>query len=876
MAESRQDFGARLRARLSGHMQLLTLLVVPVFWLGTRIDMVADVPIWTLLGVLFTAQWLTAIAYALWPGRQAGWRLFARIGVQQWAILLVMYAIGWGPTIAIGLLVGVADNLRESGSKAMLPAIVWSVVGIVVGQLMIAAGVAPSLIQEPLVHGLAVLASLGLAFTIFLLGWTTAEKEGAERHLRASEERFRALVQNSSDVIIVVDTNGDLSYASPAFERVLGYDLSAMVGKPARVLMRDDDREAIARSGLASPVFTHATGRSELQLRHADGTWRWFDASVTNLLEDPAVRGFVANLRDIDDSVAARREIADANERFRSSFEDAPIGMALADMDGHLFRVNAALANLLGYEVDDLLGVHVSEITEPQDREPSGSEMARLVAGEIDGYHLEKRYLHADGHAIWGSLSVSLVRSADGEPLYQIGQIEDITERKAISERLAHAAIHDPLTGLPNRTLLVDRLGLALGRSQRTRTDVGVVFLDLDRFKFVNDSLGHVTGDELLKILAERLRTAMRPTDTVARFGGDEFVVLCEEMESPDAVMEVAERVADAVARPVSVANQEIFVTASLGVAVTNRSAVSPEDLLRDADAAMYRAKDLGRARIVLFDEAARTRAVHHVQTGTELHHALERGEFDVYYQPIVELESGLVGGFEALLRWHHPTRGLVLPGEFIPLAEETGLIVPIGLWVLEEACRQTIAWQRSRPTRRPLSISVNLSARQLAEPTLADELESILLRTGINPGAVVLELTESALIDDAESASRALGELRDRGVQIAVDDFGTGYSSLAHLKRFPVRALKVDQTFVDGLGTEPEDTSIVTAVVNLAHSLGLAAVAEGLETPTQLAALRTIGCDYAQGYLFGRPQPARALGERPADALQAWQPATG
>lgn len=854
-------------------MQLLTLLVVPLFWLGTRIDIVADVSFWTLLAVLFLAQWLTGIAHAAWPGRQTGWRLFARIGVQQLAILMVIYAIGWGPTLVIGLLVGVADNVRESGSKATLPAIAWSVSGIALGQLMIATGVAPSLIHEPLVHGLAVFAAMGLAFTILLIGWATAEKEGAERHLRASEERFRALVQNSSDVIMVVDANGNLAYASPAFERILGHDLKDKLGKTAHVLMHTDDREALVRSGLALVAPTRDAGRIELRLRDVDGNWRWFDASVTNLLEDPAVRGIVANLRDIDESVAARREIAEANARFRSSFEDAPIGMALADMEGRLFRVNTSMANLLGYEPDELLGKHVSEITDPEDREPSGTEMARLVAGEIEGYSLEKRYLHRDGHTIWASLSVSLVRSEDGEPLYQIGQIEDITERKAISERLAHAAIHDPLTGLPNRTLFVDRLGLALERSHRHRNEVGVIFLDLDRFKFVNDSLGHVTGDELLQILGERLRAAMRPSDTVARFGGDEFVVLCDDMEDSTSVMDVAERVAEAVTQPVSVSGQEVFVTASLGVAVSKGAPVEPDDLLRDADAAMYRAKDLGRARTVLFDEEARTRAVDHVQTGTELHHALARGEFEVHYQPVVELDTGLVTGFEALVRWAHPTRGLVMPGEFIPLAEETGLIVPIGLWVLEEACRQTATWQVSRRARRPLSISVNLSARQLAEATLPDDLEDILIRTGINPRCVVLELTESALIADIEHASRALHELHDRGVLIAVDDFGTGYSSLVHLKRFPVRALKIDQTFVDGLGTEPEDTSIVTAVVSLAHSLGLAAVAEGLETPQQLAALRTVGCDYAQGYLFGRPQPARALGERPADELEAWQP---
>jgi diguanylate cyclase (GGDEF)-like protein/PAS domain S-box-containing protein len=874
MAEIGPSFGARLRARMSGHMLALTLFMAPAFWIGTQVGVVADVSVWVLVGLLFTAQLLTGIAYALWPGDQSGWRLFVRVGIQQWTILMVIYAIGWGPTLAIGLLVGVADNLHESGSKATMPALVWSVTGIAAGQLAIATGLAPSLLSDSLVNGLAVLAAVGLGFTILLLGWTTREKESAERETRASEERFRALVQHSSDVIIVVDADGRVTYASPALERVLGYDLADIVGSQANELMHEEDRDAIARSATASANFALFTGRTELRLLEKNGKARWFDASVTNLLDDPGVRGLVANLRDIDDRVADRSALAEANERFRSAFEEAPIGMALADLDGQLFRVNASMAKMLGYDSEELLGVHVSQITDPEDHDSSNAEMRRLVAGEIDSYRLEKRYMRADGNTIWAALSVSLVRSSDGEPLYQIGQIEDITERKAISERLTHAAIHDPLTGLPNRTLLGDRLGLALGRARRNGGDVGVIFLDLDRFKFINDSLGHVTGDELLKILAARLRTVIRPSDTVARFGGDEFVVLCEEMEGTAAVMDVAQRVADAIALPVSFTGQEIFVTASLGVAVSSSPVAGADELLRDADAAMYRAKDLGRARIVLFDEEARTDAMRHVQTDAALHHALERGEFDVYYQPLVALETGLVTGFEALVRWCHPSDGLVVPGDFIPLAEETGLIVPIGLWVLEEACRQTVAWQQRRPNGRPLSINVNLSARQLGEPTLPDELESILARTGIDPELVVLELTESTLISDTESATRSLHALRDRGVQIAVDDFGTGYSSLAHLKRFPLRALKVDQTFVDGLGTEPDDTSIVTAVVSLAHSLGLAAVAEGLETPQQLAALRTIGCDFAQGNLFGRPQPARVLGDLPADDLQTWQPA--
>jgi diguanylate cyclase (GGDEF)-like protein/PAS domain S-box-containing protein len=661
-------------------------------------------------------------------------------------IAAVIYAIGWGPTLAVGLLVGVADNIRESGSRAVLPSVFWSVLGIGLGELAIFTGVAPSLVDEPLVHGLALLAALGLVFTIVVLGWITAEKQHAEM------------------------------------------------------------------------------------------------------------------------------ERGEAEERFRRSFEDAPIGMGLADPEGRLFRVNSALAELLGYRSQDLLGVRIADITHPDDWPANQHEMRRLFAGETSSYCLEKRYFHADGHVLWVLVSVSLVRAADGNPLYMIGQIEDITERKAIAERLEHAAIHDPLTELPNRVLLADRLSLALSQSHRRRAQVGVIFLDLDRFKLINDSLGHAAGDELLTVLSERLQGSVRPGDTVARFGGDEFVVVCHDPINRDTVLDVAQRVGKAVARPAIVNGREVFVTASVGVVISKRASDTPEELLRDADAAMYRAKELGRDRIEVFDERSHRQAMEQLETGADLHHALERNELEVHYQPIVDLETGRVSGFEALVRWRHPIRGLIQPVGFVDFAEETGLIVPIGNWVLEEACREAVRWQSRRRGGECLSISVNVAPRQLAEPTLADDLAQVLRRTAINPETVWLELTEGALSHDATSTIGTLKALRAQGVHLAVDDFGTGYSSLGHLKRFPVEMLKVDQTFVDGLGREAEDTSIVGAVVNLAHSLGLTAVAEGLETQVQLGELRTMGCDYAQGDLFGAPKLARVIGDQPADDLSSWQ----
>ena len=527
---------------------------------------------------------------------------------------------------------------------------------------------------------------------------------------------------------------------------------------------------------------------------------------------------------------------------------------------------------LLGRTKEELVGMAISDLTHPDDREVSDDFRERLSRNEIDFYRLEKRYVRPDGSAIWTALSVSLVRDMEGRPLYLIGQVEDINDRKLLADRLAFDAAHDVMTGLLNRSSFTEHVSAGAGRPPSDRT-VAVLFIDLDHFKVVNDSLGHAVGDELVVTVAERLRRTLRPTNVIARFGGDEFVVLCPDLASAEGASTIARRLLDALAEPIALAGDEVFVTASIGIAIA-RDGDTPETLLRDADAAMYRAKNCGRARSAVFEPDDQGSAVEALRTGTDLHRALEREELVVYYQPITNLRTGRVIGFEALIRWDHPERGLLAPADFIPLAEETGLIVPIGAWVLETACRQLVRWQsvRDRQHKRGrLAMNVNLAPRQLADPTLAGTVERVLRETGVDPNFVCLELTENALMQNAASATEALNRLRALGVHVSIDDFGTGYSSLSYLKRFPVSALKIDRSFVDGLGHDNEDTSIVEAIVTLAHALGLTAIAEGLEHPSQLEALRVIGCDYAQGFLLGRPLPADVLGDNPADDLTAW-----
>jgi len=687
--------------------------------------------------------------------------------------------------------------------------------------------------------------------------------------LERNEARFRAIVRDSNDIMAIVDTAGRIVYASPATEHILGFDTEQLVGTSIFDLVHPEDR-AVASAGLDRTRSGTEAERLEIRLRAVDNEWHLMEAVATNLLDDPAVEGFVISARDLTERRRAEAALREAQEGFRSAFEYAPIGMALTGIDGNLFRVNRALVQMLGRGERDLLSTSVLDLCHPNDRDALREAVTSLVQGRVTSYQINQRYLHHDGHPVWVSVSASLVRNLDGGPLYFVSQIEDITERRASDEALAHQAIHDPLTGLPNRLLFRQRLERELTHATQRNQRIAVLFLDLDRFKDVNDSLGHSAGDRLLVAVADRLGAAMGPTDIVARFGGDEFTVLCQNVTSEETAELMAERIAQAVAVPVALVEGEVFVTASIGITLSGNDTDTPETLLRNADAAMYRAKELGRDRSHLFEAGTHRRAVDNLRTGNALHRAIERGELRVYYQPLVDLDDGSLSGFEALIRWEHPERGLVSPMEFIPLAEETGLIVPLGAWALEEACRQATRWHAACPGARPLTMSVNLSPRQLNEPALTNEVVRILHETGIQPASLWLEITESTLMRDAESALSALGALRSLGLHLAVDDFGSGFSSLSYLERLPVEALKIDRSFVDGVGQKSDSTAIVNAIVSLSRALDLVTVAEGIETPQQFARLRSMGCEFGQGYLFGPPQPADVFGDDPTQALAA------
>jgi diguanylate cyclase (GGDEF)-like protein/PAS domain S-box-containing protein len=571
------------------------------------------------------------------------------------------------------------------------------------------------------------------------------ELEQLAASLSHREARFRSLVQNSSDVVVVIGADGRVTYASDALRRVLGTEPDSAAGRPFEEGVHPEEvgwvRSLLA--GLAGSRGGEQT--TELRMRHADGSWRWVEAIGQNLLREPAVGGVVLNFRDI-------------------------------------------------------------------------------------------------------------------------------TDRKRLEDQLQHEAFHDPLTGLANRALFADRVTHALARSQREQVDrLAVLLVDLDEFKIVNDSLGHAAGDSLLTAVAERIRACLRRQDTAARLGGDEFGILLEEAD-PDLAGEVAERILAALRQPFALEARQLFVQASIGIALSGEGAESrartADELLRDADAAMYTAKSRGKGRYEYFASQMHTSALRRLELRAQLEEGLERGDFVVEYQPVVEILDAAVVGAEALVRWRQPDGRLLPPSEFVPLAEETGLIVQLGQHVLETACREAAAWEHLFPGRE-LSLAVNVSSRQLQEPGFGASVAATLARSGLGPRRLVLEVTESALLDEGEATAEAIAQVKALGVRIALDDFGTGYSSLSHLRRFPIDVLKIDRSFVDGIdGGARDERTLVRSIVRLAHSLKLETVAEGVERHEQLVQLRAIGAAMGQGFYFARPMDPAAFLEHVREGI--------
>ncbi|HMJ25775.1 MAG TPA: EAL domain-containing protein [Pyrinomonadaceae bacterium] len=575
---------------------------------------------------------------------------------------------------------------------------------------------------------------------------------------------------------------------------------------------------------------------------------------------------YKAYLKNVEVSLAqaehAKKHAAilqESEERFRSAFDYAAIGMALVSQEGRWLQVNRSLCSIVGYSEEELLAKDIQGVTHPDDLEDLLMQQGRLMKGTLPGYQTEQRYLHKLGHEVWSQLSVSRVRDPETQTLRFIFQIQDITDRKRAEARLVHDAFHDGLTGLPNRALFIDHLKLAAARRRRKEYALySVLFLDLDRFKVVNDSLGHLVGDQLLIAIAGKLQSCLRPGDTIARLGGDEFTILLEDLKTNNEAIYIADRIQRELAQPFELDGRTVFASASIGIAPSSIGYERPEDILRDADTAMYYAKSLGGTQHHVFDKSMHVRAVKLLQMQSDLRAAIERDELMVEYQPIVSLETFSVTGFEALARWKHPEHGLISPGQFIPIAEDTGLIIPIGQWVLREACQQLRQWQALHTTGPRLTMSVNLSGKQFAQPNLIQEIERVLEETDVDPCSLWLEITESVVVQNVEVASETCKQLRRLGVGLSIDDFGTGYSSLSSLHSFPITTLKIDGSFVSRMNSGNENTEIIRTIMSLAGNLGMDVIAEGVETLEQVTKLRTLGCEKGQGFFFSRPMPAK------------------
>jgi diguanylate cyclase (GGDEF)-like protein/PAS domain S-box-containing protein len=697
--------------------------------------------------------------------------------------------------------------------------------------------------------------------------------------LRRSDERLNTIVTGAPGIIYISELgpDGRWTYVSPQIEEILGYSVSEWVSDPglwARHLQPDERERVLAEEQDIQSYTPGQVYESEYRLLTRSGESRWVRDAAAIVATENGELVWSGVLTDITERRAIEEALRASEERFRAVIETASDAFVSVDTEGRIVEWNRKAEDTFGWTRDEAIGLPLVTTVVPEgSRDAHVRGFARFVrtgGGPIVSRTLEVNAMRRDGVEFPVELSVWMTLSQGTQRVNAF--VRDTSDRKAL-EQVTHQAFHDPLTDLANRALFTERVAAALVRRGDSSTEtVAVLLLDLDDFKTVNDSLGHAAGDELLIAVAARLRSCVRPGDTLARLAGDEFAILLDDLDDERAAVAVAKRVGARLEAPFEIEEMEIAVRASIGISLGQTPDARPDDLMRDADVAMYEAKARGKGGFQVFEPHMRHAVVKRMELKADLRHALERGELHVHYQPYVKLADESIAGAEALLRWEHAERGLIPPLDFIPLAEEMGLIVPIGRWVLRTACAQAVDWGRRFPELGPLTLSVNVSARQLQDRTFVGEVAEILTEHGLSPERVVLELTESSLVEDPDQAVRRLEELRELGIRLAIDDFGTGYSSLGYLQRYPIEILKVHRAFVSELGRHPEEPALAKAIVQLAQHLGMQTIAEGVEDGAQVDALRALGCGYAQGFHFSQPLPgdefATLLGARAAGRI--------